>query len=141
MLNPLNVHHKGDVIYGIGADLKQLPVAICAELAPSGPTRVANLEANESLIKRSDGLLAPINGEEMYLSLGCGHTVAFCKLAPLGCRTPMPNLQDANGKVDYFKLAKQPDFKIMMEVGWDWDVIPFDVDAISRGLLQWPKGL
>ena len=34
MLNHLNVHKKGGVIYGIGADLKQLSVAICAELAP-----------------------------------------------------------------------------------------------------------
>ena len=129
MLNHLNVHKKGGVIYGIGADLKQLSVAICAELAPDGPTRLSQLEANRSMLKKFAGLLAPINGEELYLSLGCSHTMAFCKLAPLAGPTPIKELQDANGKVDYAKICKQDDFKHMIEKGWDWDVIPFDVDA------------
>ena len=118
MLNHLNVHKKGGVIYGIGADLKQLSVAICAELAPDGPTRLSQLEANRSMLKKFAGLLAPINGEELYLSLGCSHTVAFCKLAPLAGPTPIKALQDANGKVDYAKICKQADFKHMMEKGW-----------------------
>ena len=130
MLNHLNVHKKGAGIYGIGADLKQLSVAICAELAPEGPTRHSQLQANNSMLNKFSGLLAPINGGELYLSLGCSHTVAFCKLAPLAGPTPIKALQDANGKVDYAKICKQADFKHMIEKGWDWDVIPFDVDAL-----------
>ena len=80
MLNHLNVHKKGAGIYGIGADLKQLSVAICAELAPDGPTRISQLEANNSMLKKFANILAPINGQELYLSLTCSHTVAFCKL-------------------------------------------------------------
>ena len=129
MLNHLNVHKKGGVIYGIGADLKQLSVAICAELAPHGPTRLSQLEANRSMLKKFAGLLAPINGEELYLSLGCSHTVAFCKLAPLGGPTPIKELQDANGNVDYGKICKQADIKHMIEDGWEWHIIPWDVDA------------
>ena len=105
MLNYLNVHKKGAGIYGIGADLKQLSVAICAELAPDGPTRISQLEANNSMLKKFANILAPINGQELYLSLACSHTVAFCKLAPLGGPTPIKELQDANGKVDRARLG------------------------------------
>ena len=105
MLNHLNVHKKGAGIYGIGADLKQLSVAICAELAPEGPTRHSQLQASNSMLNKAGGLLAPITGDELYLSLGCSHTVAFCKLAPLGGPTPIKELQDANGKVDRARLG------------------------------------
>ena len=50
MINPLMVHEKGADILSIGADRKQLSTAVCTELAPSGPTRVSNLEANAALI-------------------------------------------------------------------------------------------
>ena len=105
MLNYLNVHKKGAGIYNIGADLKQLSVAICAELAPHGQTREDQLQANHTMLKKAGGLLAPITGHEMYLSLGCSHTVAFCKLAPFGGPTPIKELQDANGKVDRARLG------------------------------------
>lgn len=130
MLSPLNVHKKGFVIRSIGADRKQLTSALCVELAPSGPTRVSNLQANLALIQKANGLLAPLNGEELYLTLGCSHTVAFCKVAPLGGPTPEKGLQDDNGKLDYGKLIKQPEYKAMIEDGWDWDVIPWDVDQM-----------
>jgi hypothetical protein len=130
MLNGKNCHKKGAVIERIGADRKQLSTAVCTEIAPSGPTRVSNLEANQALIKRSGGLLAPMNGEELYLSLGCGHTVAFCKVAPLCPATAEKSLQDKYGYIDYAKLLRQSEFKAMMEEGWDWDVIPWDVDQM-----------
>ena len=66
MLNHWKKHKKGAGIYGIGADLKQLSVAICAELAPEGPTRQAQLQANHTVLKKAGGLLAPITGHEMY---------------------------------------------------------------------------
>ena len=130
MLSPIGVHEKGEIIYKIGADRKQLSSSVCVELAPSGPTRVANITANETLIKKSKGLLAPLNGEEWGLTLGCGHTAAFCKVAPLKSHTPKKGLQDELGNIDYVKLTKQSEYKTMMETGWDWQVIPWDVDAM-----------
>ena len=95
------------------------------------------------MLNKFSGLLAPINGEELYLSLGCSHTVAFCKLAPLGGPTPIKELQDANGNVDYGKICKQADFKHMIEQGWDWDtlfaadsVTPRKARRMSRGALN-----
>ena len=130
MLNAKQVHNKGKVIANIGADRNQLSTAIAVEIAPSGPTRVANLEANRKLIEKSNGLLAPMNGQELYLSLGCGHTVAFCKVAPLCGPTPEKTLQDEHGALDCARLQKQSEFKAMMEIGWAWEIIPWDVDAM-----------
>ena len=118
------------MIYSVGADRKQLTTAVTVEIAPSGPTRVLNLTANAELVKKSKNLLAPVNGEELYLSLGCGHTVAFCKVAALGGPTPQKGLQDSMGNIDYGKLCKQAEFKAMLEQGWDWDIIPWDVDQM-----------
>ena len=133
MLNAKNVHKKGAVIKSIGADLTQMSSAVCVEIAPSGPTRASNLEANKALISKSKGLLAPMTGEEEYLSLGCGHTVAFCKVAPLGGKTFEKTLQDEHGRLDLSILEKQPQFKKMINEGWAWDVIPWDVD------MEYPK--
>ena len=81
MLSPHNAHRNGAVIHKGGADKKQLVNAVCVELAPSGEARTEELDANRKLIMRSGGLLAQINGEERYLTLGCGHTAAICKHA------------------------------------------------------------
>ena len=136
MLNYLNVHKKGAIILSIGADRKQLATALACELAPSGPTRVANLQANKLLIDKAGKLLAPINGDELYLSLACSHTVAFCKVAGLKGPTPEKALQDPDGNIDYSRLTKQPEFKAMLEVGWDWTVIPWDVDQLFPRFAQ-----
>ncbi len=136
MLNARNVHVKGAVIYAIGADLQQLSTAVCVELAPDGPSRIANIEANKSLVSKSQGLLAPVNGEELFLTLGCGHTVAFCKAAACECLTTSSTIADSLGRVDYAKLAKQPHFKTMMDEGWDWVVIPFQVDGLFPRFAQ-----
>ena len=62
MLNPPNVHKKGAVIYSIGANRSQLSAAVCVELAPAGPSRLQNIDANVKLIDKAKNLLAPLNG-------------------------------------------------------------------------------
>ena len=130
MLNSLQVHKKAAVIASIGADRKQLATAVCVEIAPHGPTRVSNIEANKLLVSRSAGLLAPVNGEELYLSLGCGHIVAFCKAAPLAGPTPEETIADDNGNIDVGLLNKQSEFRLMLEEGWEWQVLPWEVDTL-----------
>ena len=101
MLNARTVHKKGAVIYSIGADVQQLSTAVCAELAPSGPNKGCQPGGKKGRISRIDGRRAPITGEELFLSLGCGHTVAFCKVASLGGLTPTKIIQDTKGCLDY----------------------------------------
>ena len=87
------------------------------------------MQANERLIKRSDGLLAKMNGEERFLSLGCGHTVAGCKAAGAGdCKTTQPELADGDGFLDVHQLEKNEQYKEMIREGWEWDIVPANVD-------------
>ena len=81
LLSPHNVHKNAAGIKAAGADLDQLGNAWCTELPDAGPSRSWAFETNASLIKRADGLLALVNSCERFCSLGCGHTVAFCKHA------------------------------------------------------------
>ncbi len=131
LLSPHNVHRNAARIHLCGADLKQLNNAICMELAPSGKIREEHLTKNKLLIKRANGLLAPINGSERYLTLGCGHTTAFCKQAAIQGRTSQKALQCADSeKVDLQKICSNMQFKTMIMDGWTWEVVPHIIDEL-----------
>ena len=69
--------------------------------------------------------------EERYITLGCGHTAAICKLAGQDDpKTPIAELRDAQGKLNVAKLKQNPQFKIMIEDGWTWTIIPALVDEL-----------
>ena len=116
------------IIHSIGADRKALNNAVCFELADAGRQRSINIEKNEQLIARSKGLLACLSGEERFLSVGCGHTAAFVKLAKAGGKTTAPSLQDADGNIDVGRLCKNAEMKAMLTEGWTWTVIEASVD-------------
>ena len=40
------------------------------------------------------------------------------------------SLQDEHGALDCARLKKQKELKAMMETGWAWEIIPWDVDAM-----------
>ena len=73
--------------------------------------------------------MAPVNGSERYLTLGCGHTAAICKFALNGGGpTSEKSLQDEHGMLCVQKPEGNPTFKSMIQDGWAWDIIPCDVD-------------
>ena len=118
LLSPHNCHRNASRIHKCGADLKQLTNALCMELATTGKTRQAHLDKHASLIKRAGGLLAPINGSERYVTLGCGHTAAFCKQAALQGRTSEKSLQRTDSEnIDLQKICSNAQFKIMIMDG------------------------
>ena len=84
MMNPKNAHVRGTQIKASGADLGQLTNAYCIELPESGKRRDEHIEKNRTLIKQAEGLLAPVNGRERYVAVGCGHTSQFCKTVDVG---------------------------------------------------------
>ena len=129
MLSPHNVHRNAANIARVGADLKQLTNAVCIELSSDGPQRETNIAANRRLIEKSEGLLAQINGQERYLTLGCGHTTAFCKSACAGGKTSEPSLQNSDGSIAIHKVKANSSFKQMLEHGWGWTVIKSAVDT------------
>jgi len=129
MLSGHNAHRTAARIQKCGAQLSQLHNAMAVEIAPHGPWREEQLKANKNLVARSNGLLPAINHEERYLTLGCGHTCAFCKHAAVGGPTPQESLKDEFGQVDVQKLKRNANFKTMIEIGWDWTIVPWAVDA------------
>ena len=75
MLSPHTAHRNATRLFlSKAADKKQLVNAVCFELPLSGATRASHLQANEQLISRASGFLAPITGDERYVTVGCGHT-------------------------------------------------------------------
>ena len=129
LLSPHNVHKNAAGIKAAGADMDQLGNAWCTELPDAGPARKLALEKNASLIKRADGLLALINFCERFLSLGCGHTVAFCKHADAGGKTNQKSLQQHDSDlIDLQKLCTNKNFEKMIKEGWEWNVVYSCVD-------------
>ena len=130
MLSPHNVHSNAEVIYSVGADRKQLTNAFCIELGDSGKQREDNIAKNVELVRRAKGLLAEVSGSERFLTVGCGHTTAFCKLAGTRRgRTTAMKLASADGTIDLHKVYKNAEFKAMITEGWSWTVVPSDVDT------------
>ncbi len=130
LLSPHNVHRNGARIHAVGAGRRQLTNALAAELPGEGCVRDAHLQANEKLIARSGGLLAPINGAERYVTLGAGHTAAFCKTAGVHGQTPQVSLQKPGStQIDYARLCENAEMAAMLGEGWEWDIIPAAIDA------------
>ena len=137
LLSPHNCHRNASRIHKCGADLKQLTHALCMELATTGKTRQEHLDKNASLIKRAGGLLAPINDSERYVTLGCGHTAAFCKQAALQGRTSEKSLQRTDSEnIDLQNICSNEQFEIMIMEGWEWEVVPAIIDELFPSFAQ-----
>ena len=99
MLSPHNAHRNATRLFlSKAADKKYLVNAVCFELPASGPLREEHVAKNKQLISRSSGYLAAVSGEERYVTVGCGHTAAFCKQAAVAGKTPSKVLQDEQGR-------------------------------------------
>ena len=71
------------------------------------------------------------------MTLGCGHTAAFCKLAAAGGGpTPQATLKDQQGMVNVAAIKKNAQFAEMIEQGWGWDVCRHEVDAAFPGFAK-----
>ena len=88
------------------------------------------IEANNKVIVASKGLLAPITGKERHLTLGTGHCTAFCKAANAGCRTPISYIRDAVGNINLPFLKMQRQYKTMLEKGWEFTQLPWQVEEV-----------
>ena len=70
LLSPHSAHKNAANIKVAGADLDALTNSWAIELPVNGPLREETKAKNEALIARSDGLLAKVNGEERFNSIG-----------------------------------------------------------------------
>ena len=123
-----NAHRNGAKIKAVGGDVEELRNAYMMEMSTDPQMHAAQKAFNVKLYNRSCGLLAEPTGYERFMSLGCGHTAAFCRAAEAGCVTSQPTLQDAQGRIDKQKVYSDAVLKRMCTVGWDWWVLPAWVD-------------
>ena len=130
MMNPKNAHVRGAQIKASGADLGQLTNAYCIELPEAGDRRDEHIDANLTLIENAAGLLAVVNGQELYVTVGCGHTSQICKTADVGGITCEPSLQMRDSTtIDKQSLCSNANFATMLNRGWSWKVVKSSVDV------------
>ena len=107
MLSPHNAHRNFLSIMMVGADMTQLTNAVAIELAQAGAARDAQFIANARLVTSADGLLPANTNDERVASVGCGHTVAMCKLANQAKpKTLLDELKDEHGNLNVAKLRR-----------------------------------
>ena len=129
-VNAFNAHRTGAHIHKVGADVEQLKKATCFEMCPTEPLRSVQVDFNDRLVRLSDGMLAPVNGSERFLSVSCGHTASFCKAALASCKTPQKTVADSAGRLNSQTLSQNdPAMKAMLEKGWSWTVVPWQCEA------------
>ena len=120
-----NVHRNGKRIVDVGGRKDKLIDSLAFELQ-QGDDRQGQVEFNLELIRRSNGLLAAPSGTERCLTVGGGHTTAFCRAAKAACKTSQPTLAHSSGKLNLQQLYADPVLEDMINNGWDWTIIPGD---------------
>ena len=132
MLDWYQMHENGSKIKKAGArESKVSKDCVAFELASCH--RAVQIASNEQLVAQSNGHIAPVIGNETFVSVAGGHFSQFVKAAEAGCKTPIVELQDACGCLSVAVLSKDDEyFKSLCENGWEWLVFP------AAALDAWP---
>ena len=73
---------------------------------------------NQRMVEQFNGLLAPLNSQERYLTVSSGHVSQFVKAILAECSTNQANLADAAGRLNRQSLSRDPELKKALEAGW-----------------------
>jgi hypothetical protein len=128
-LNGHNVHENARKVDLIGADSTfASKMAYAFQMHPSIDKRRASLLFNVNLVAASQQLLAPLFHCETHESVGGGHMVGWVRAVKSGkCKTPIKEFQNDSGFIDYARVTKDRQMKIMVEEGYYWWEIPWQV--------------
>ena len=129
MLNGFNVRANGSKVAKVGANRSELHGATVIEISPFGATKKEQIDLNHELADKSAGLIPPPNGDEDFLSLATSHMVCFIRCVLAALRACFTNIGDDNGKLSVELLSRDPEFKAMLEEGWQFDVLPWQCEA------------
>ena len=128
------MHSKGEKVLFIGVDIEKLARATAFEMDPTGPEQQAQLRFNLQLVLDSNGLMAPLTGQERFLSVSCSHTTQFFRCVDANTKTPEGSLQDKDGRLNKQALcAHDPFLAEVLEKGYDWTIIPWYASKV------WPN--
>ena len=128
-LNGHNAHKNAAGVDAIGADRSHASKnAFSFQLHPQMSTRQESISFNTNMAAASDELLAPPFGAENHESVGGGHMMGWCRaVKSRKCRTPIKEFQDPQGYIDYARATQDPEMKIMVEDGYDFWSIPWQI--------------
>lgn len=142
-INHHNAHKNGATIVHVGADQDELTKATCFELSRNTAKRASQIGFNETMVAASEGMLAPVSGQERFLSVACGHTAAFCRAVAAGCTTAEETkhlLDPLSHRLNATMLGqKDPGLAKMLNIGWQWCVLPAEAEEVwpdLPGLVQ-----
>ena len=132
-INGFRAHRNAAKVYRIGGDMQELHKAAAFELSSDPARKATQTTCNIRWVNAADGLLAPINGSERFLTISCGHTTAWCRAVNARCRTPEQTLPQLSGGIDPEGIAHN-DKQIgrMLKAGWEVEVFPASVEK------RWP---
>jgi hypothetical protein len=128
-LNGHDVNQNAVKVHSIGADRSFAGKNSYAfQLHPHMDKRKESCSFNVALAAASQELLAPLFGCETHESVGGGHMVGWIRAVKSGkCRTTITEFQDTKGFIDYGKATSDPEIKAMVEEGYDWWVVPWQI--------------
>ena len=133
MLNKYDVHKEGSIMLKVGVKLDRLTDADAFEVSRKADKRAEQIRVNTQLAETSENYLAPVVGSEIVLSVGCSHTVAFCRAVLTNCKTSASELATASGHLNLDSILVGKDrlghpFYKMCSQGWTWCVISSEVE-------------
>ncbi|CAE7191148.1 unnamed protein product [Symbiodinium necroappetens] len=120
MLSVEDVWSKGVRIVSLGAQKNLLQGSVCIEVSHDVARKTEQLDANRRLVALSHGQLAPVRGDERFLTLGTSHTTAFFKAVEAGC-------QSGDASVHIKQLED-------VLSGWPWLVLSSLVEQACPGV-------
>jgi hypothetical protein len=120
-------------VHKIGFDPDEVKKAVCIELCPLEPKRGEQLKWNAKQAEGSRGLIPPVVGNELVLSLGCGHFSNGLRNANAGGKTLQEDIADAHGNIDRERLCRDEWMKQALNEGLEWDCIPWQAEV------AWPR--
>lgn len=129
MINGFNARATGSKVAKVGANMEELHGAVCIEMSPFSMQQQQQLEANIKLAAGSKDMIPAPSGKEEFLTLGTSHMCMFIRCAKAGLKSCFKNISAADGSISMEILATDPDFKKMLDEGWDWVVLPWQVEA------------
>ena len=133
LLDWFKMHSNGANIKKAGANEARLQESVAFELSHNLTEKAAQLNSNRKLVKDSGGHVAPVTGKERWISVGASHFTQFVKGAGVGVKTPIAELQDANGCLQNAILEKDDEFFAnLIKRGWRWLIFP------AQAQVAWP---
>ena len=129
-------HKNGKDILGGGAKFSRIGESMAFEMPQCQAKCGQYIAMLQHLIHTSKGMIAPLSGSEVGLTVGSTNTAAFCRASMANCMTNQPSLANPNGRL-HSPDSYGGDFGAMCSKGWQWLLISRDVEQSFPDLPGW----